>query len=129
MLLISLFIKQKCYDKAIQVCEEYRKLYSLNSQNHHILGILYKETGKRENAFNSFIRAIRLNPSSIESLSELNEMLESSHFYEELLLIYRKMLFQKEENHIILQIIRKLVEEKNVRKNNFKEKLNFSELI
>ena len=39
------------------------------------------------------------------------------------------MLLQKEDNHIALQIIRQLVEKNNVQKNNFKDKLNFTELI
>ena len=59
----------------------------------------------------------------------MNEMLESEDFYEWILSIYRKMLFQKEGNFIALQVIRRLVEDKSVNKTLIKDSLSFSELI
>ena len=69
ILMVSILLKQNSLEKAINVCQHYAKKYTLQYRNHHLLGVLYKEQGKTDAAYRSFINALRINPMAVESLS------------------------------------------------------------
>ena len=85
LLLVSIYMSlQTGMDKAKMICQKFLQINFSAYPIYYMLGIMYEEEGRKEDAFNAFLTALKLKPNHIPSLIKIvNDIgIENDNNYE-----------------------------------------------
>jgi len=69
LLLVSIYMQhQSGCEKAKNICEKYLQLNFSSYPVFYLLGIIYEQEGRKEEAFQNYLTALKLNPNHLPSL-------------------------------------------------------------